>query len=600
MRLALLWPAALCTLTSLLLSSSAFGQSDSDGGQTAAQEQAAQAADLVLINGTIETIDEATDQVEALAARDGMIVAVGTDDEVTPLIGPNTRVIDLEGRFAMPGFIEGHGHFLGLGMAKMNLDLMTVQNWNEVIEMVAEAVAKAQPGEWIIGRGWHQEKWDETPQPNVEGFPTHHALSEVSPDNPVVLTHASGHASFANAKAMEIAGISASTADPEGGEILRDENGEPIGVFRETASGLIERARAADEAARSDASGESPSGGMLRGQFAQMDRAIDLAVQECLSKGVTSFQDAGSSFAVIDRLARKAESGELGVRLWMMIREPNDVLRQPAAQYAAVQRIGDGFLTVGGIKRTIDGALGSRGAWLLEPYADSPESTGLATATIEDVTETALIALENNLQLCVHAIGDRANREVLNIYEQILASQPDDFDARWRIEHAQHLHPADIPRFGEMGIIASMQGIHCTSDASWVYARLGTDRAEEGAYVWRDLIDSGAMISNGTDAPVEDVDPIASYYASVTRRLKDGSLFFPEQCMTRMEALKSYTINAAFAAKEEDIKGTLAPGKFADIVILSQNLLTIPDDAIPHTRVEVTIVAGEVVYERAE
>jgi len=564
--------------------------------------------DLILHNGIIETVDETLGQVEAIAVRDGVIIAVGTNEEILALAGAGaeTRIIDLNGRFAMPGFIEGHGHFVGLGQAKMNLDLMTVRNWDEVIALVAEAVAKAQPGEWIIGRGWHQEKWDQTPEPNVEGFPTHHALSAVSPDNPVFLTHASGHASFANAKAMEIAGISASTPDPEGGEILRDVGGEPIGIFRETASGLIERARAADEAARAadenedrgqDARATAPGSGMLRGQFAQLDRAIDLATQECLSKGVTSFQDAGSSFAVIDRLAQRAESGELGIRLWMMIREPNDVIAANVARYTPLRRVGDGFLTVGGIKRTIDGALGSRGAWLLEPYADSSESTGLATAIIEDVTETAQIAMVSSLQLCVHAIGDRANREVLNIYEKSLSGQPDDFDARWRIEHAQHLHPSDVPRFGEMGVIASMQGIHCTSDAPWVYARLGAARAESGAYMWRDLIDAGAIISNGTDAPVEDVNPIASFYASVSRRLKDGSQFFPEQRMTRMEALKSYTINAAFAAKEEDIKGSLAPGKFADIVILSQNILTVDEDAIPATKVEMTIVNGEVVYE---
>jgi predicted amidohydrolase YtcJ len=303
---------------------------------------------------------------------------------------------------------------------------------------------------------------------------------------------------------------------------------------------------------------------------------------------------------VIDRLAQRAESGELGVRLWMMIRESNDVIAENVARYTPLRRIGDGFLTVGGIKRTIDGALGSRGAWLLEPYADSPESTGLATATIEDVIETARLALEHNLQLCVHAIGDRANREVLNIYEKSLSGQPDDFDARWRIEHAQHLHPADIPRFGELGVIASMHGIHCTSDAPWVYARLGAERAESGAYMWRDLIDSGAVVSNGTDAPVEDVDPIASFYASVSRRLKDGTQFFPEQCMTRMEALRSYTINAAFAAKEEDVKGTLSPCKFADIVVLSQNILTVAEDDIPATKVEMAIVGGEVVYEREQ
>ncbi|MHC4993289.1 MAG: amidohydrolase, partial [Planctomycetota bacterium] len=259
-------------------------------------------------------------------------------------------------------------------------------------------------------------------------------------------------------------------------------------------------------------------------------------------------------------------------------------------------------LTVGGVKRTIDGALGPRGAWLLEPYSDSPESTGLATATVEDVTESGRIALQSDLQFCVHAIGDRANREVLDLFERLwqgrAGGQSDGRELRWRIEHAQHLHPDDIGRFGALGVIASMQGVHCTSDGPWVYRRLGAERAREGAYVWQKLLQSGAVVTNGTDAPVEDVDPIASYYATVSRKLNDGSVFFADQRMSRMEALRSYTIDAAFAAFEEDIKGSLTPGKLADIVILSKDILTVPEEQIPETRVARTIVGGKTVYER--
>ena len=546
--------------------------------------QATAKADMILRNGKIVTVDEAIGEVQAIAIRGDRILAVGSNAQMKALTDDSTMIIDLKGKLAIPGFIEGHGHFTSLGDAKMNLDLMAVRNWGEVIEMVAAAVAKASPGEWIVGRGWHQEKWDKAPRGAVEGFPTHHGMSAVSPDNPVFLSHASGHASFANKKAMDLAGISAATPDPPGGEILRDEQGQPIGVFRERASGLISRAQSI--------SGKRESGTDLT------RRAIELATKECLSNGVTSFQDAGSSFSVINTFAEMADSGELGVRLWVMIREPNASLRANIDRYKALQGVGNNYLTVGGIKRSIDGALGSRGAWLLEPYADSAQSTGLATATIEDVTETAQIAIEHGLQLCVHAIGDRANREVLNIFEKTFAANPQKKDLRWRIEHAQHLHVDDIPRFGQLGVIASMQGIHCTSDAPWVLARLGYERANEGAYVWQKLMQSGAIVTNGTDTPVEDVSPIASYYATVSRRLDDGSVFFADQRMNRMEALRSYTIHAAYAAFEDDLKGTLTPGKLADIVVLSQDILSIAEDKIPHTNVQMTIVGGKIAYRR--
>ncbi|MCH8315544.1 MAG: amidohydrolase [Planctomycetes bacterium] len=546
--------------------------------------QATAKADMILRNGRIVTVDEAIGEVQAIAIRGDRILAVGSNAQMDALANHSTMIVDLKGKLAIPGFIEGHGHFTSLGDAKMNLDLMAVRNWGEVIEMVAAAVAKASPGEWIVGRGWHQEKWDEAPRGAVEGFPTHHGVSSVSPNNPVFLSHASGHASFANKKAMDLAGISAATADPPGGEILRDEQGQPIGVFRERASGLISRAQSVS--------------GTRENATDLTRRAIELATKECLSKGVTSFQDAGSSFSVINTFAEMADSGELGVRLWVMIREPNARIRANIDRYKALQRVGNNYLTVGGIKRSIDGALGSRGAWLLEPYADSAQSTGLATATIEDVTETAQIAIQHGLQLCVHAIGDRANREVLNIFEKTFAANPQRKDLRWRIEHAQHLHADDIPRFGQLGVIASMQGIHCTSDAPWVLARLGYERAGEGAYVWQKLMQSGAIVTNGTDTPVEDVSPIASYYATVSRRLDDGSVFFADQRMNRMEALRSYTIHAAYAAFEDDLKGTLTPGKLADIVVLSQDILSIAEDEIPHTNVQMTIVGGKIAYRR--
>lgn len=539
-----------------------------------------QPADMVLRNGTIVTVDESMPEAEALAVRGDAIVAVGSHDEIDSYIGDQTEVIDLGGQTAIPGFIEGHGHFLGVGDAKMQLNLMDVKNWDEIVAMVAAAVEQTQPGELIRGRGWHQEKWDPLPEPNVEGFPLHDALSEVSADNPVILRHASGHATFANAKAMEMSGVSRSTTDPPGGEIIRDASGNPIGVFSERASALL-------HPATRDARPPDPR------------KQAELAAEEALSKGITSFQDAGSSFETVDVLKQMVDEESLGIRLWVMLRESVERLAERGSKYRMIG-YGDNHLTVRAIKRSIDGALGSRGAWLLEPYDDLPSSTGLNTTTVEDVEATADWAIRNDYQLCVHAIGDRANRETLDIFQRTFETNPDKTDLRWRDEHTQHLHPDDIPRFSELGVIASMQGVHCTSDAPFVIARLGERRAEQGAYVWKSLLEAGAVVSNGTDAPVEDVSPIASYYATVSRKLKDGSVFFPEQRLSRLEALKSYTLSAAYAAFEDDIKGSLSVGKLADITVLSKNIMTIPEEQIPMTEVVYTIVGGKVMYSRAD
>ena len=548
-------------------------------------EVAQRPADLVLRGGKIVTGDARFGDVQALAARGGRVVSVGSDEAIAAQVGPQTVVIDLAGKTAIPGFIEGHGHFTGIGAAKQVLDLMHVRSWEEVVGMVAEAVVKAEPGAWILGRGWHQEKWDKAPAGAVEGFPTHQSLSAVSPENPVRLTHASGHACFANQKAMEMADIDASTENPAGGEILKDEEGQPIGVFRETAQRLVSGVRRAGSVRRS-----------RKDRVADLRHSIELAEQECLAKGVTSFQDAGSSFWTVDVLRDMAEQGELRVRLWVMIRESNGRLARLLPQYRMVG-VGDNHLTVRAVKRSIDGALGPRGAWLLDPYADLPESTGLNTASVASVTETARLAAAHGYQVCVHAIGDRANREVLDIFEKVLG-QTGLVDHRWRIEHAQHIAAPDIPRFGTLGVIASMQGVHCTSDAVYVLARLGEERAAEGAYVWQKLMQSGALVTNGTDAPVEDVDPIASFHATVTRKMPDGRVFFGGQRMSRVEALASYTINAARAAFEEDLKGTLVPGKLADVVVLSRDIMTCPDDEILGTEVLYTIVGGAVRYQK--
>ena len=551
---------------------------------SAAPQPPADPATLILVNGTIATVDDAKPTAQALAVRGDTIVAVGTNDEVRALAGPQTETIDLQGQFAMPGFIEGHGHFTGTGQAATQLKLADAKTWDEIVAMVEAAAKQAQPGEWILGRGWHQEKWSAVPAPNVEGFPIHDALSKVSPNNPVFLTHASGHASFANARAMELAGITRTTKNPDGGEILRDKQGNATGLFRETASGLIGAARAKDRASMDAAAVE-----------AETRRFIDLANKEAVRKGITSWQDAGSNFKTIDVFKKVADEGQMIVRLWVMVRDTNENMAANLAKYRLIDGAGK-HLTIRGIKHQIDGALGSRGAWLLEPYSDLATSTGLNTTPVEVIRETARLAMEHDYQLCVHAIGDRANRESLDIFEEAMKANPGKKDVRWRVEHAQHLNAADIPRFAQLGVIASMQGIHATSDAPYVLARLGAQRAEEGAYVWQKLMKSGAVVSNGTDSPVEDTNPIPNFYASVTRKTKDGSVFYGDQKMSRAEALKSYTLNAAYAGFEEKEKGSLSPGKLADITVLSKNLLTVPDDEILTTTVVRTIVGGKTVY----
>jgi len=541
----------------------------------------AQPATLVLRTGknvTMGSSGPATAQ--ALAARGDRIVALGSDADASKWIGPATKTIDLHGMLAIPGFIEGHGHFTGVGEFRMGLDLREARTWDDIVAQVARAAKSAKPGDWIVGRGWHQSKWDHPPDPNVEGFPLHASLDKAAPNNPVMLTHASGHAAFVNAKAMELAGITRDTPNPQGGEILKDSAGNPTGLLRERASGLA-----------------SSVYGKWQASHQNLPKEIALATDECLSKGITSFEDAGSPPSTVDVFRSMAAKGDLRLRLWVMLRSSNDVLAPILDKYR-VTGLGNDHLTVRAIKRYMDGALGSRGAWLLAPYTDKPDSTGLNVEDPADIRKAGELAIAHGYQLCVHAIGDRANRETLDIYESIFREHPEKTGLRWRIEHAQHLSAADIPRFHQLGVIAAMQAIHCTSDAPYVLLRLGAQRAEEGAYVWQKLMKSGAIVANGTDAPVEDVSPLACYYAAVSRKLKDGTRFYPDQRMSREEALRSYTWNNAYAAFEEKVKGSLEKGKLADITVLSRDILTIPEDDIPATDVVYTIVGGKVMFQK--
>jgi len=542
-----------------------------------------QIPDMILHNGTIYSVDEERSTHSAIATKDGVIIALG-GDEVLELKNDDTEIIDLQGAFMIPGLIEGHGHFSGLGQSLMNLNFLRSKSWDEIVAMVAERVEISEKGEWIIGRGWHQEKWTETPHDHIHGYPRHFDLSEISPDNPVMLTHASGHGLIANKLAMQLARVNAETPNPAGGEIVKDDLGNVIGVFEERAQNII---RNAYNFYLQDQSDEQ--------KLKEWYDGIALAQKECLENGITSFQDAGARFNEIDRYKEMAEQGGFDIRLWSMVRHSSKDMTGKLADYRLID-IGDGYFTSRAIKSEVDGALGSFGAWLLESYDDKADFIGQNTTQISEVEAIADLALAADMQLCVHAIGDRANREVLDIFERRYKASDND-DLRWRIEHSQHLHPDDIPRFGELGVIASMQAIHCTSDAPFVEKRLGTKRAREGAYNWRAIVDSGGVVTNGSDTPVEDINPIESFYATVTRkRIDNGFEFFPENSLTRDEAIYSYTMACAYAAFEEDKKGSLEVGKYADMTVLSENWLTCTDEEILDTKVLYTIVSGSVKY----
>ena len=543
-------------------------------------------ADLVLYRGKILTMDSARPEATALAARGDKIIALGSDDEIKGYIGAHTRIIDLEGKLAVPGLIDGHGHYMSLGESLAGIQLQHTRTWDEVLDLVAEAVKEANPGEWIAGRGWHQDEWDQPPTPSIEDLPTHHRLSELSPETPVILIHKSGHGVFVNARAMEKIGIDGETPDPPGGEIVRDSEGQPTGMLRETAQGPAREALAAYRAQRPPEVVE-----------AELRQQVQLAAEEALSKGITTFHDMGETFETIDLLRGMAEEGNLPLRLYVCVQEPSQIMQHKLAKYRMIGH-GNGYLTVRAIgERVLDGALGVHGGWLLEPYADMPESTGFNVTPVPEIRRSAELAIEHGYQMAIQGIGDRAIRELLDIYEENFNRNPYQKDLRWRIEHCQVIHPDDLPRFAGLGVIASVRGVFATSDGPWVVDRLGQRRVQERGYRYQTLIQSGAVLVNGTDPPVEDIDPIKNFYYTVSRKMADGSVFCPEQRLTRPQALASYTVNNAYAAFEEESKGTLTPGKLADITVLSRDIMTIPEDEILSAEVAYTIVGGEVRYQ---
>jgi predicted amidohydrolase YtcJ len=540
-------------------------------------------ADLIIIGGKIYTMETDRPMADALAVRGDTIIYTGDSIQVMDFKGPNTQVINLKGKTLTPGFIEGHGHIMGLGYNEMNLDLMGTKNFDEIVSMVKSAAAKAAPGEWIVGRGWHQDKWDVMPSKMVKGFPTHDLLSEAAPNNPVVLSHASGHNALVNAEAMRKAGIYALNAEkinvPVGGEIIRDALGNPTGLFNETAEDLIYRV-------------------MPQNSPESDQKALELAIAACLRNGVTSFQSAGENDSVIELIKKFRDGGKLYTRMYLMLSGSDHEL---VNKYFQSGPSIDKWVNIRSVKLYGDGALGSRGAWLLEDYADEAGNRGQPNMVIDSVYSVSRRALKSGFQVNTHAIGDRANREVLDQYEKAFMENPGAAEnSRFRIEHAQHLHPNDIPRFKKLGVIAAMQAVHLSSDRPWAINRLGVKRIIDGAYVWKSLLNTGAIIVNGSDVPVEPINPLASFYASVTRKTLKGEPeegYEPEQAMSREQALRSYTLDAAYGAFEENIKGSIRPGKLADFTVFSKDIMSVPANEILSTKVEMTIVGGKILYQ---
>lgn len=529
-----------------------------------------QQADVVVTNARIYTADVNRPVAEALAVRAGRITFVGSNRGALALAGPRTERIDANGNTVIPGMVDAHAHLLNLGLALRTVDLVGTRSYEEVIARVVERAKAARPGEWIRGRGWDQNDWADT------RFPTHQALSRAVPNNPVYLTRVDGHASLVNAKALELAGVTAATPDPAVGRFIRDSSGNPTGVLVDAAQGTVGRVIPA--ASRAE----------LREQTLA-------AIAETSRWGLTGIHDAGvgpEGIAVYEELAKE---GRYNLRNYVMIRAGDSVL-DAFMRRGPQKALYDGRIWIRSIKITADGALGSRGAALLEPYSDDPGNIGLM-GSAEMLKNVAVRALKAGFQVNVHAIGDRANRMVLDQFEAALREVPTP-DHRFRIEHAQILSYQDIPRFAELDVIPSMQGSHQTSDMYWAPNRLGTARLG-GAYAWRSLLNTGVVIPNGSDFPVEAVNPLISFHAFITRQDAENypaGGWMPEQRTTRQEALFSITLWPAYASFMESESGTLTAGKYADFVVLDRDIMTVAPEQVLGTRVLRTVLGGTTIY----
>jgi len=539
----------------------------------AAQRAAPPPADLIVTHATIYTVDDDHPFVSAMAVRDGRVQFVGSEREAMLLKGPSTKMLDAGGQTIIPGMVDAHAHLFELGTFLKNIDLTDTRSYDAIVSRVAARIKDVPPGRWVIGRGWDQNKWGDT------RFPTHEALSRISPNNPVVLERVDGHALLVNAAAMRAAGVTAATKDPAGGRIEHGANGEPTGVFVDNAMSLIDKV-------------------IPPLPHDDMRSAALAAIAESNKYGLVGLHDPGEPREVLDLFEELAKAGTFSLRVYAMISDDSAAIEH-YFQRGPQSALYDGHLWIRAIKLYADGALGSRGAALLDPYADDPKNIGLLKSTPAHLQDVATRALQHGFQVATHAIGDRGNRVALDAYEGALKAVPT-VDHRFRIEHVQILDHADVPRFAQLGIIPSMQAVHQTSDMYWASTRLGYARTL-GAYAWRSLLNTGVIIPNGSDFPVERVNPLYSFHSAVSRQDDNNwppGGWFPEQRMTREEALKSMTIWPAYAGFMETLTGSLTPGKYADFVILDQDIMTIPESSILGTRVIATYIAGKAVYER--
>ena len=537
----------------------------------------AEPATLIVHNAKVYTMHAAQPTAEAVAVRGDRIVLVGTSSAALELRGAETRVIDAKGATLVPGIQDSHGHFAGLGESLQVLQLRGTTSFEQIVEMVKARAATARPGEWIRGRSWDQNDWP------TKDWPHHQQLTEAAPNNPVYLTRVDGHAALVNKAALDAAGVTNTTPDPNGGRIIRDAKGEPQGVLIDSAQGLV-------------ASKIPPV------TEAQLDEQILLADAEARKLGLTMVHDAGTTPDVVAAYKRLIDAGKLKTRLYVMLRGPLSML-EAEFKNGPVINYGGHRLSVRAIKIGADGALGSRGAALLEPYSDEPGTSGLMTMRPEDIYAQTLAASRAGFQTCIHAIGDRGNRVAMDVFERVQSEVPGARNLRMRNEHAQILDAAEIPRFAKLNVIASMQSTHATSDMPWVPARIGAERTAEGAYVWQRLMKSGVVLANGSDFPVEEPNPMLGFYAAITRQDASGQPqggWMPEERMSREEMLKSFTWNAAYAAHAEKDLGSLEVGKLADMVLLDKDVMTIEPAAILSAQPVLTIIGGEVVFERDE
>lgn len=530
-------------------------------------------ADLVIMGGKVATVDNDFSIAEAVAVQNNKIIFVGANQDVKKYISDKTKVIELNGELVLPGLIDSHGHLTGSGKALEHIDLVGTNSFQDVLDLVKVRVKTAEQGEWIRGRGWDQNDW------TIKEFPNHSALSDITPNNPVMLSRIDGHAILVNQKAMEIADIDRNTPNPDGGKIFHGSNGKPTGIFLDNAEKLI-------------------TNHIPKYSTEKLRSIIQNAANRCVEFGLTGMHDAGIPISRIDDYKYLIDNGTMPLRINAMLSDTVVSDMSGFLQKYQVDSYGNDFLRVKSIKLYADGALGSRGAALLEPYSDDPENSGLLVTENSHMLEVCKAALESGFQVCTHAIGDKAIRTMLDIYEKALIANPN-YDHRFRIEHSQIVNFADIPRYADLGVIPAMQPQHAVSDMPWTKDRIGSERVK-GAFPFRSFIDAGVIIPCGSDFPVEIPNPLIGIHNAVTRQDENGfpkDGWLPEQKMTIVEAIKGYTIWAAYAAFQEDILGSIEVGKYADFTILDKDILTIEPMEILNTNVLYTIVGGDVKYQ---